>query len=212
MDASNVKFKESNAGSDVDGGSTRRPVKKRKNRGSEDRGSLFSSLFHAAAGGTKVSGSGKTPLPAKGCGSASGQAASGCESGGWADSSKAVISGSGPDGAKYLSLRVESAGRGTLGLEIVAENGKAHLRVTALSSEACEWIKGKQPEIASIFERGGISLEGMTVSSGTSEDGAGGKDAAGVHGEAPVKSLQKKIAVVPFHGRDRAGKAGELIG
>lgn len=212
MDASNVNFKGSLAGSDVNGGRRPAPVKKRKDRASEDGNSSFSSLVNAPAMVRKMPGAAGPSPPAKGCGNVPGKAPACCESGGWADPSKAVISGSGPDGSHYLSVRVESAGRGTLGLEIVAENGKAHLRVTALSNEACEWVKGKQLEIASIFEQGGISLEGMTVSSNTAEGGAGGKSPAGIHAKAPVKSLQKKTAAVSVHGRATAWNAAELIG
>ncbi|MFH1435328.1 MAG: flagellar hook-length control protein FliK [Pseudomonadota bacterium] len=211
MDAANVNFNGCCAGAQEGGGGGRMPVKKRKDRESPGRGASFSSLAHAGVE-TKVPGTAKKPPPAKGSCNVSGEAAGGCRTGGWADLSKGVISGSGPDGSSYLSLRVESAGRGTLGLEIVAENGKAHLRVTALSGEACEWVKGKQPEIASIFEQGGISLEGMTVSSGAADDTAGENSAEGIHAAAQVKSLQEKTAAVSVHGPGRAGHAGELIG
>jgi hypothetical protein len=74
-----------------------------------------------------------------------------------------IAGGHGQGGTHFLSLRVETAGRGVLGVEILAEEGRARLKITAPVEESCLWVKQKEQEIARILAEKGLALEGLTV-------------------------------------------------
>ena len=87
------------------------------------------------------------------------QSSGGAESG----STHGIIEGRGPGGTHFLSMRVETAGRGVLGVEILAGERGARLNITAPGEEAFLWVKQQEQEIVRILAEHGLSLEGMTI-------------------------------------------------
>jgi hypothetical protein len=68
-------------------------------------------------------------------------------------------------GGHFLALDVASADRGAFAVEILETEGRVLLRVTASDDDGLAWLKGREGELARIFERSGLHVLGLTLES-----------------------------------------------